>query len=63
MNAPTPWSTADLELAYDALAEGIDRAGADKSELFLVKLALLMAQQAGDRQGFEQQIEVALRDM
>ena len=31
-----------LETVYDALATAIDQAGAEKSELFLVKLALLM---------------------
>ncbi len=56
-------TTAELELAYDALAEGIDAAGPDKSELFLVKLALLLANQAGNRPLFEQHIATALRDL
>lgn len=34
---------AGLENVYDALATAIDRAGEGKSELFLVKLALLNA--------------------
>lgn len=34
---------AGLEDVYDALATAIDRAGEGKSELFLVKLALLNA--------------------
>ncbi len=34
-----------LETAYDQLATAIDAVGEDKSELFLVKLALLAAQQ------------------
>jgi hypothetical protein len=41
-------SQADLEATYDRLAEAIDAAGADKSELMLVKLALLLAQDLGD---------------
>jgi hypothetical protein len=36
-----------LETAYDALASAIDQAGADKTELFLVKLALLNANAMG----------------
>lgn len=41
-------SQADLEATYDRLAEAIDAAGADRSELMLVKLALLLAQDLGD---------------
>ena len=37
-----------LETVYDQLATAIDAVGQDKSELFLVKLALLAAQQLGD---------------
>ena len=54
---------AGLETVYDALATAIDRAGADKTELFLVKLALLNAQALGDAQRFQQQIDTALRDL
>ena len=32
-----------LETVYDALATAIDQAGAEKAQLFLVKLALLVA--------------------
>jgi hypothetical protein len=59
----TSLSTADLEQVYDALAEGIDRATPARSELFLVKLALLLARELGDRPGVERQIEAALRDL
>lgn len=41
-------SQADLEATYDRLAEAIDAGGADRSELMLVKLALLLAQDLGD---------------
>ena len=41
-----------LETAYDQLATAIDAVGEDKSELFLVKLALLAAQQLGDEAVF-----------
>lgn len=39
---------AELETVYEALAEAIDRAGAEKSELLLAKVALLLAQELGD---------------
>lgn len=54
---------AGLEDVYDALAEAIDHAGEEKSELFLVKLALLNAHALGDAGLFRQQIEAALRDL
>ena len=54
---------ASLEAVYDQLAEAIDRAGLQKSELFLVKLALLNAQALGDPQRFGQQLQAALRDL
>lgn len=38
----------DLEHVYDALAESIDAIPAEKRELFLVKLALLSANQIKD---------------
>lgn len=38
----------DLEVIYDELAQQIDRAG-EQSELFLVKLSLLLANQIGDK--------------
>ena len=63
MNAPQTLSLAGLEAVYDALATAIDQAGADKSELFLVKLALLNAQALGDADAFRRQIDTALRDL
>ena len=44
MNPNTGLDIAGLETAYDQLAMAIDAAGPEKSELFLVKLALLAAQ-------------------
>lgn len=38
----------DLEQVYDHLAESIDHLDAEKRELFLVKLALLSANQIQD---------------
>ena len=37
----------DVETVYEALAKGVDAAG-PKSELFLAKAALLLAQELGD---------------
>lgn len=52
-----------LEAVYDALAEAIDHAGPEKSELFLVKLALLNAQALGDAERFQQHLQAALQDL
>jgi hypothetical protein len=62
MTAPT-LDIAGLESVYDTLAAAIDQAGEQKSELFLVKLALLQAQAQGDAQAFAQQVQAALRDL
>ena len=40
----TPLTLDGLETAYDALATAIDQAGPQRSEVMLVKLALLQAQ-------------------
>lgn len=63
MNAPKTLTLAGLEAVYDALAAAIDQAGVEKSELFLVKLALLNAQTLGDADAFCHQIDTALRDL
>ena len=52
-----------LETVYDALATAIDQAGADKAQLFLVKLALLNANALADDTLFQQQITAALQDL
>ena len=39
---------AELETVYEALAAAIDRAGTEKAELLLAKLALLLTQELGD---------------
>ncbi len=54
---------AGLEAVYDVLATAIDLAGPEKTELFLVKLALLNAQALGDADAFRQQVEAALLDL
>jgi hypothetical protein len=63
MTTPNILDIAGLEQVYDALATAIDQAGPDKSELFLVKLALLNAKALGDPQIFEAQIASALQDL
>ena len=63
MNTPTSLDIAGLEKVYDNLAVAIDQAGPEKSELFLVKLALLNAQALGDAAIFETSIAVALKDL
>ena len=52
-----------LETIYDALANAIDQAGADKTTLFLVKLALLNANALGHPERFAQHLQAALQDL
>ena len=52
-----------LETVYDQLATAIDAVGAEKSELLLVKLALLAANRLGHAQLFGELIATAQRDL
>lgn len=52
-----------LEQVYDAIATAIDTAGPEKSELFLVKLALMNANALADPGLFQAHIEAALKDL
>lgn len=63
MNDATRLDLTGLETVYDVLAEALERAGPARSELFLVKLALLNAQALGDAARFRAQVEIALRDL
>ena len=54
---------SSLETVYDTLATAIDQAGQDKSQLFLVKLALLQANALGDAEAFQFLIQTALQDL
>lgn len=56
-------SSTPLERIYDGLALGIDRAGAERSELFLVKLCLLLADALGDDARVAALCERALDDL
>jgi len=63
MSIPKTLSVPGLEQVYDTLATAIDEAGPGKSELFLVKLALLNAHALGDPAVFQAQVAAALKDL
>lgn len=63
MNPSQALTLPGLEQVYDALATAIDTAGAEKTELFLVKLALLNAHALADPAVFQSQIDAALKDL
>ena len=63
MNTTNTLDIAGLETVYDQLATAIDAVGAEKSELLLVKLALLAANQLGDARQFGEMIAAAQRDL
>ena len=52
----------DLERIWEALALAIDRAG-PRRDMLLAKLALLLANELGDRAAVERLIEAALADL
>ncbi|MEZ5920680.1 MAG: DUF2783 domain-containing protein [Parvularculaceae bacterium] len=54
---------ADLEVFYERLATAIDEAGAEKTDLFLTKLSLLLANKLGDKHAALDAIEIALKDI
>lgn len=59
----TSLSVPELEQVYDVLASAIDEAGEAHTPVFLVKLALLQAQDSGDAKRFQELVKVALRDL
>lgn len=59
----TELSVTDLEAIYDRLAEAITAAGEEKEALFLTKLALLLANQLGDREAVDAAIDEALLNL
>jgi hypothetical protein len=63
MNPAHTLDITGLEQVYDRLATAIDQAGPEKSELFLVKLALLNAKALGHPEIFENQIALALKGL
>jgi hypothetical protein len=60
---PNALTIPGLEQVYDQLATAIDVVGPDKTELFLVKLALLNANALADPARFQAHIEAALKDL
>ncbi len=52
-----------LEQVYDTLAQAIDQAGPEHTELFLSKLSLLLANALGDEALIERLVQSALRDL
>ena len=56
-------SIPGLETVYDLLATAIDDAGPEKTELFLVKLALLNANALGDAEQFRAHLASAAADL
>ena len=56
-------TVAGLETVYDALATALDQAGPERSELFLVKLALMNANALGDLTLVQAHIDAALRNL
>ena len=59
----TALSFEQFERAYEAVAAAIDRAGPRQETLFLTKLALALAHEAGSVAAVERCIEMALRDL
>lgn len=53
----------DVEIVYDALATNIDTLGAEKSELFLAKLALLLAHELGNASRVLELVDEAGRNL
>ena len=63
MNTTNTLDIAGLETVYDQLATAIDAVGAEKSELLLVKLALLVANELGNAGRFAEMLAAAQRDL
>lgn len=62
-STPKALTIPDLETVYDTLATAIDQAGAEKTSLFLVKLALLNANALADADLFQTHVHAALQDI
>lgn len=59
----TSLTIPQLEQVYDCLAEAIDQAGPERTELFLSKLSLLMADAIGDEQRVAALVKTALLNL
>ena len=60
---PNALTIPGLEQVYDQLATAVDTVGPEKTELFLVKLALLNANALADPVVFQAHIEAAQKDL
>ena len=60
---PVSLTIPGVEAVYDLLATAIDEVGPGKSELFLVKLALLQANTIGDPEQFRALLKSASADL
>lgn len=58
-----PMDLEALEIWWEALAGGMDRAGPEHETLFLAKLALLLGREVGDKDACLRLIETALEDL
>ena len=56
-------SDISMETVYTALAEGIDRHGPKKSDMFLAKVCLLLAEELGNAERSLELIEAAQMNM
>jgi ethanolamine utilization microcompartment shell protein EutL len=56
-------TTAAIEATYELIADGIDRAGEARAQLFLAKLCLALANLVGDPAEITQAVGAALRDL
>lgn len=63
MNTTKNLTIPGLEQVYDQLATAIDTVGPEKTEIFLVKLALVNANALADPAVFQAHIEAALKDL
>lgn len=63
MNTTKTLTIPGLEQVYDQLATAIDTVGPEKTEIFLVKLALVNANALADPAVFQAHIETALKDL
>jgi hypothetical protein len=61
--AKPPLPFEEFERAYEKLAEAIDAAGPEREALFLTRLALMLAHEAGDLALFEKALSTALDDL
>ena len=52
-----------LEMAYEALAGAIDRAGPKNEALFLTKLVILLTHKSGDLDAFSEALKIAMQDL